>query len=344
MGGSGVRADSGGVPGRFRWRRLAMVSAMVLGLAGVVACGDGASTEVTATAPDAGAAPSPAGESSWRAASETRVYFAWNEKVGAAGRSSSPATPEGAIEALLKGPDAFETDIGMTSAIPDATKLLGVSVSGGTAVVDLSGAFQTGGGSLSMQLRVAQVVFTATQFDEVDRVTIHLDGAPVDGIGGEGVPATEVDRNDSANVTPAVLVESPTPGANVASPLAVSGISNTFEATVNYSIADGDGLIVAEGHTTTTAGNGTWGDFEFTETFENAKPGLGAVIAFQEDAEKGGQRDVYEVPVRFGATPPSSAASPPDAAPTPTSASAPAPPPPPPPPPSGPPASAVFTG
>ena len=125
MGGSGVRADSGGVPGRFRWRRLAMVSAMVLGLAGVVACGDGASTEVTATAPDAGAAPSPAGESSWRAASETRVYFAWNEKVGAAGRSSSPATPEGAIEALLKGPDAFETDIGMTSAIPDATKLLG---------------------------------------------------------------------------------------------------------------------------------------------------------------------------------------------------------------------------
>ena len=162
-----------------------------------------------------------------------------------------------------------------------------------------------------MQLRVAQVVFTATQFDDVDRVTIHLDGAAVDGIGGEGVPATKVDRTDFTNVTPAVLVESPTPGASVASPLTVSGMSNTFEGTVNYSIADGDGLIVAEGSTTATDGNGTWGSFEFTETFSGAKPGLGAVIAFQEDAEKGGQRDVYEVPVRFGeTTAPSSSDSP----------------------------------
>lgn len=81
--------------------------------------------------------------------------------------------------------------------------MLGASVSGGAATVDLSGAFQTGGGSLSMQLRVAHVGFTATQFDGVDRVTIKLDGDAVDYIGGEGVPAVDLDRTGCTNVTPA---------------------------------------------------------------------------------------------------------------------------------------------
>ena len=299
---------------RFRWQPIGVVLAMLGGLTGLAACGDTGSREVSSTDPDAGVSPAAPAE----AGAEPRVYFAWNENVGTAGRPDAPATPEGALAALLKGPDAFETDIGMNTQIPEATELLGVSVSGGTAVVDLSGAFQSGGGSLSMQLRVAQVVFTATQFDSVEQVTIKLDGASVDAIGGEGVPANDLDRSDFTNVTPAVLVESPTPGASVTSPLTVSGISNTFEAGVNYTIADGDGLILVEGSTTATAGNGTYGDFEFTETFENAKPGIGAVIASQDDAKDGGQRDVYEVPVRFGASspsptePPSSGASPAD--------------------------------
>ena len=322
MADMGVHGVGGRTRGGVRWRRLGLVAALLVGLTGMVACGESSGDEVTATDPSAGLSPAASGGATRRATAPTRVYFASNEKVGTAGRPDAPATPEGAITALLKGPNAFETEIGMTSEIPDGTKLLGVSVSGGTAVVDLSGVFQSGGGSLSMQLRVAQVVFTATQFADVDRVTIHLDGKAVDGIGGEGVPGTDVDRNEFANVTPAVLVESPTPGADVASPLVVSGIANTFEANVNYSIADGDGLIVAEGNTTASAGNGTWGNFEFTATFKNAKPGFGEVIAFQEDAKTGGQRDVYDVPVRFGASSPSAPASPPNSAPAepPTSA------------------------
>lgn len=286
------------------------VLALLVAVVGLVACGQSAEqgTGDQVSVGEPGAAASASAETSPRGATgQTRVYFAWNEKIGTAGRPDAAATPEAALQALLDGPDSFEREIGMNSQIPEATELLGVSVADGTAVVDLAQAFETGGGSLSMELRVAQVVFTATQFDEVDDVTIHLDGAAVAGIGGEGVPATEVARSDFPNVTPAILIESPTPGASVASPLTVSGMSNTFEGTVNYSIVDGDGLIVAEGFTTATAGNGTWGTFEFTETFSGAKPGLGAVIAFQLDAEDGGQRDVYDVPVRFGeAAPPSS--------------------------------------
>jgi hypothetical protein len=130
-------------------------------------------------------------------------------------------------------------------------------------------------------------------------VTITLDGRAVDAIGGEGIPARGLTRVDFEGVTPLILVESPVPGETVISPITVSGTSNTFEATVNYTITDPDGLILAEGFTTATAGTGTWGTFAFTASFTTARPGMGEVIAFQLSAESGAQTDVYEVPVRM---------------------------------------------
>lgn len=125
------------------------------------------------------------------------------------------------------------------------------------ATVDLSSDFASGGGSLSMGLRVAHMVFILTQFDTIDTVSILLDGEEAtEGIGGEGVPATNLDRRDAANLTPFVLVEPPTPGEAVSSSLTIAGIANTFEGTVQYTITDPDGLIIGEGFTTATADNG----------------------------------------------------------------------------------------
>lgn len=282
---------------------LAMVALVALG----AGCGsggdgggaDGTSTTSTPTTTSSAATTSTTGSPGGDAT--VRVYFAWHEKVGTAGRAvAAPAVARGAIEALLAGPDNFESGIDMGTEIPASTELLGLNVADGAATVDLSGQFESGGGSLSMELRVAQVVFTLTQFDTVDTVTVRLDGDAVDAIGGEGIPATDLTRDDFANVTPFILVESPVPGETVTSPLEVSGIANTFEANVQYSITDPDGLILVDGFTTASAGNGVWGDFSFTEEFAPERAGLGAVIAFQEDAETGAQRDVYEVPVQMG--------------------------------------------
>ena len=91
----------------------------------------------------------------------------------------------------------------MSTAIPEGTELHGVEINDDEATVDLSSQFQSGGGSLSMQLRVAQVVFTATQFEGVETVTILLDGDRVDGIGGEGVPSTDLHREDFEDFSPA---------------------------------------------------------------------------------------------------------------------------------------------
>ena len=38
-----------------------------------------------------------------------------------------------------------------------------------------------------MQMRLAQVVYTLTQFPSVDGVIFSLDGEPIDVLGGEGV-------------------------------------------------------------------------------------------------------------------------------------------------------------
>jgi hypothetical protein len=278
------------------------LAALVLLAAGCGDDGDGddAADDTTTTSPPTTTGVTttsvPVGEEA-----DVRVYFAWNEYVGTAGRTvEAPAVARGALTELLAGPDAFETDIGMTTEIPEGTELLGVDIADGEATVDLSGEFQSGGGSLSMQLRVAEVVFTLTQFDTVETVSIELDGEAVESIGGEGIDATDLTRGEMSNVTPFILVESPVPGETVTSPLEVTGIANTFEANVLYSMTDGDGLIVDEGFTTATAGNGTWGDFTFTTTFEVPRAGLGALVVFQESAEDGSQTDVYEVPVNVG--------------------------------------------
>ena len=274
---------------------IALLSALLLVVA-IAACGDDGEGTATTTSgvPSAGSGTtSPAGDMS-----AVKVYFALDEAVATAGRTvAAPAVGKGAVEALLAGPEGIEVEMGMTTEIPEGTELLGLDIADGVATVDLSGEFEAGGGSLSMQLRVAQVVFTLTQFDTVDTVEFRIDGAPVASIGGEGVMVDGVDRSSFTNVTPAVLIESPVPGEAVSSPLEITGMANTFEATVNYTVTDGDGLIVTEGFTTATAGMGTFGTFSVTATFSVPTPGVGSVIGFEISPRDGTQTNVYEVPV-----------------------------------------------
>jgi spore germination protein GerM len=238
--------------------------------------------------------------------SEVTVYLIANEHVVAAGREvEGAATPEAAVRALLAGPvGAIESDLGFTSAIPAGTVLHSVSVDGSVATVDLSQQFASGGGSLSMQARVAQVVFTVTQFMPIDHVRFRLDGTPVSTIGGEGLIVDNVDRAAFAGVTPLILVESPTPGETVGAPLHVRGMSNTFEATVNYTVTDSNYPnvcsacaegVLAEGYTTATAGTGTWGTFDFDIAFDVERAGP-ILLSVYEISPKDGTR-VHETTV-----------------------------------------------
>jgi hypothetical protein len=211
--------------------------------------------------------------------------------------------PADTVEALLDGPNELETEIGMTTAVPEGTELLDLEVSDGVAVVDLSGAYEDMDGTLGETLAIAQVVFTLTQFDLIDEVSFRIDGTDVDALGPHGTdvsaPLTRDDFDDS--VRPLILLETPTPGAEITDEVVIRGEANTFEGNVLYVVADGDGLPLAEGFTTATAGNGTWGTFEESVTFEAETAGVGAVIVWEESAEDGSQINVVEYPVDVGA-------------------------------------------
>jgi spore germination protein GerM len=92
-----------------------------------------------------------------------------------------------ALDALLAGPTPAERARGLTTEIPAGTRLRGLRLREGTAIVDLSGELASGGGSASMQARVWQIVYTATQLPAADQVRILLDGRETAALGGEGV-------------------------------------------------------------------------------------------------------------------------------------------------------------
>jgi spore germination protein GerM len=91
------------------------------------------------------------------------------------------------VQALLAGPSVTERRHRLSSAVPAGTRLLGLAVRARVAAVDLSSRFSSGGGSLSMHERLAQLVFTLTAVRGIDRVTLKLDGRVVRVFSGEGL-------------------------------------------------------------------------------------------------------------------------------------------------------------
>jgi hypothetical protein len=229
-----------------------------------------------------------------------RIYLARGEKVGVSTREveRTPAVAAAAMRELLAGPDADDRAGGLDTQIPEGTELRSVSVADGTATVDLSREFESGGGSASMLMRVAQVVHTLTQFPTVERVAFRIEGEDVDAIGGEGVVVSPpVDRADFEDQAPAILVESVGPGDELTSPARVRGTANTFEATLNLRLLDADGEVLHDDFATATSGTGTRGTFDVTIEFDAQGPGT--LVAYEHSAEDGSEINVVEIPVEL---------------------------------------------
>ncbi|HYN69048.1 MAG TPA: GerMN domain-containing protein, partial [Candidatus Eisenbacteria bacterium] len=147
-----------------------------------------------------------------------------------------------AMTALLAGPNEAELSASpaMYTTVPDGTQFLGLRIENGVAIVNLSREFESGGGSASVFGRLAQVVYTLTQFPTVQGVQFELDGSPVTVFSGEGVvidkPLTRADYTDQL---PPIWVDRPAWGGVLGNPARVTGLANVFEATFQVSILDG---------------------------------------------------------------------------------------------------------
>jgi hypothetical protein len=107
------------------------------------------------------------------------------------------------IEALLAGPTAEESALGLRTAIINQTRLLSVRIQSGVATIDLSGDFAAIGGQEQI-LALAQLVFTAASAQGVLGVRLSLDGKPVEVPRGDGTLTQEPLRpSDYAAIAPA---------------------------------------------------------------------------------------------------------------------------------------------
>ncbi|MHB1342109.1 MAG: GerMN domain-containing protein [Coriobacteriia bacterium] len=119
-----------------------------------------------------------------------KLYFGNEDRVMAVEREIPYTTgvAKAALLELLKGPSATEMQgLALHTQIPAGTTLDAVSITNGVAKVDLSGEFDDGGGTLSVTMRLAQVVYTLCQFPTIDSVEFYMDGTRVDVFTGEGL-------------------------------------------------------------------------------------------------------------------------------------------------------------
>ncbi len=120
-----------------------------------------------------------------------------------------------ALRSLLAGPTATEATGGLGTAIPVGTRLLDLAISDGTATVDLSRAFESGGGTLGLTLRLAQVACTLDQFESVEGVRFALEGELLSVFSGDGIV---VDRPVSCASYRTYLSEPGSPGGLATTP------------------------------------------------------------------------------------------------------------------------------
>jgi germination protein M len=253
------------------------------------------------TSPSEGPSTSPAGTTILRA------YFFLEGAQGGAGivpvLRELPATKgvaTAAMTALLAGPNAKEqaTTPKISTTIPAGTQLLGLSIANGVATVDLSREFESGGGSASVLGRLAQVVYTLTQFPSVKSVLFEVEGREVHAFGGEGaVLDGPVGRSDYESVLPNIFVDRPAWGAALGNPGRVSGNANVFEATFRITLLDGSGRQLVDQQAMATCGTGCRGTFDVTIRYDVPKAQYGTLRVWDGSAKDGTPQDVREYPV-----------------------------------------------
>jgi uncharacterized protein YndB with AHSA1/START domain len=158
------------------------------------------------------------------------------------------------VEALLAGPSPKEHASGFGSPGPADARLLGVSIENGIVTLDLSSEFSENRsfGGLPGLFQLAHVVYTVTQFPEIEGVLFKLEGRPLpvpagtDSAFRRGNPACDIHEADELLDRPVTredyenAVDHPTSSAVVKS---ISAVVKSMEPTDGMFM---ESLITAE--------------------------------------------------------------------------------------------------
>lgn len=232
------------------------------------------------------------------------VYLVRDDEIGASSRqiNYTQDVATASIESLLNGPLYEDEDAGLHSEIPEGTELLDIALNDGTLMVDLSSEFSQSDGADALQMRMAQIVHTATQFDTVERVDLLVDGQTIAPRGGGGESDADdlyYTRDDFEEEAPAILIETPAPHDVIGNEIRLTGTANTFEANLQIEVLDPHGEQVYRDHAMASSGTGTRGEFDLTILVEFEGEGMGAVRMFEHSARDGSRTNVVTIPVQF---------------------------------------------
>jgi spore germination protein GerM len=247
---------------------------------------------------------------------ETFAYFLLPDRDGGSAKlvpvrrlgDASVIPVQAALDSLFGGPSPFEADsAGITTAIPASATLVALNPDDphdGVVSVDVSGGIGSAGSRHAMRARLAQLVYTVTRVPDVNAMHLLVDGRAVTQLGGEPV-ADRLTRNDFLDFLPAIFVDWPSWGVNVASPvghddapdfiLAVTGRANVFEAKLHAGLFRPDGTVIDQASTTASCGTGCWGDFEVA--FLTNDPGDVLLRVWSASARDGSPENVREYPL-----------------------------------------------
>jgi len=191
-------------------------------------------------------------------------FLAPDGKLVAATRTIDHTQTPGAatLHELMSPPEGADTDV------PNGLKL---TIEDGRAHV--TGAPLNGAA-------LAQIVYSLTSFPTVQSVNGKK-------------------REDVEDFAPLILVESPTAGESVHSPIHVTGTANTFEATFNYSLRDAAGKQLAHHFVTASSGNGQRGTFAFDVPYSVDTAQNGTLKVFEYSAENGAVVHERAIPLRL---------------------------------------------
>src|SRR5262245_43831991 len=235
-----------------------------------------------------------------------RAYFVLGGEPGVVGLlpvlrvvPETTGVARAALTALLAGPTSAESgDRTITSAIPQGTTLLGVTIKNRVATVDLSTEFDTGGGTASMQYRLAQVVYTLTQFSTVQSVVFQIDGATVTVFGGEGIVLDGPQRrSDYYDQLPAMFVDRPAYQAAIGNPGLVAGNANVFEAAFRVALLDASGRTLRDEPVMASCGTGCRGTFDVQLAYDVTRAQWGTLRVYDPSEKDGSPQDVRDYPV-----------------------------------------------
>ena len=94
---------------------------------------------------------------------------------------------ENALKALIEGPSAGEKSRGYLTAVPPNLSVRSVKIKNRVAEIDFNAAIGEAAAGNILMNRIDQIIYTATQFKEIDGIVISVNGKKQSVIGGDGL-------------------------------------------------------------------------------------------------------------------------------------------------------------